>query len=110
MLTYADGKMTVVKVWSAGEGARGRGEGRDTPAGMTVEDTQVRLPQPLQSLLAEAVIINSSFKSDVEWNEKKKEYTNTGTYCTYVLVQQVLLCNSTARSAPAQTATHECRC
>jgi hypothetical protein len=53
------------------------------------EDTQVRLPQPLQSLLAEAVIINSSFKSDVEWNEKKKEYTNTGTYCTFVLVKQV---------------------
>ena len=58
--TLTTGKMTVMKVWSAGQ-ADG------------VEALVSRLPALMQQMLAEAVVINSSFKTDVTWDGAKKE-------------------------------------
>jgi len=83
--TLTTGKMTVVKVWSGGQ------------ADATVAATLVRLADlvPLQQLLTEAVVINSSFKTDVNWVEKgeKKEYVNTGndTECAMLVLANQLM-------------------
>ena len=79
--TLTTGKMTVVKVWSGGQA--------DASVGATV----ARLSEPLQKMLAEAVVINSSFKSDVTWVEKDSRYDNTGndTECAMLVLATSLL-------------------
>ena len=81
--TLTTGQMTVVKVWCGGQ------------SDASVRATLQRLSAPLQRMLAEAVVINSSFKSDVSWTGKGDTagYVNTGndTECAMLVLATHLL-------------------
>eukprot|EP00961_Rhodomonas_salina_P105218 1417134-Rhodomonas_salina.1 len=80
--TLTTGKMTVVKVWSGGDSRP------DIPG------TLSSLAPELQKLLAEAMVVNTSFKSDVEWDQATAQvvkYAGNDTECAMLLLANRLL-------------------
>ncbi|EKX52947.1 hypothetical protein GUITHDRAFT_161121 [Guillardia theta CCMP2712] len=80
--TLTTGKMTVVKLWSCGE------------ADETIAASIQRIPAAVQKLLAEAIVVNTSFKSDVEWDPVSgnvMKYTGNDTECAMLCLSNKIL-------------------
>mmetsp|Transcript_43410 Transcript_43410/g.88814 ORF Transcript_43410/g.88814 Transcript_43410/m.88814 type:complete len:1057 (+) Transcript_43410:288-3458(+) len=80
--TLTTGKMTVVKVWS------------NMTASPNIEGTLSSLPSSLQEMLAEAMVVNTSFKSDVEWDKNTAQvvkYAGNDTECAMLLLANRLM-------------------
>jgi len=73
--------MTVVRVWSAGE------------ARPDIPGTLSSLAPEMQELLAEAMVVNTSFKSDVEWDKATAsvvKYAGNDTECAMLLLANLV--------------------